>query len=175
MTLKQIDPAKIDDNFIKMIGQEWMLITSGTLEDFNMMTASWGFAGFIWGLPATAVFIRPTRYTKEFVDRTHSYTLSFFSEKYKKILTELGTKSGRDMPKMSKSGLTPIQLPTGDITFQEASLTLSCKVLYKQELEQQGFLDPSVMPKWYPKGPSDLHTMYIGQILSAYTAKTGLF
>ncbi len=175
MTLKQIDANKIDGNFIKMIGQDWMLITSGTPESFNMMTASWGFAGFMWGLPATSVFVRPSRYTKEFIDRTHSYTLSFFPDKYKKILTELGTKSGTEMNKMTDSGLTPIQLPTGDMTFQEATLTIVCHVMYKLPLEEQGFVDNSIMPKWYPKGPTDLHTQYIGQIVAAYVQKTGIF
>lgn len=175
MTLKQIDPTKIDDNFIKMIGQDWMLITSGGPDNFNMMTASWGFAGFIWGMPSAAIFIRPSRYTKEFVDKTHAFTISFFPEKYKKILTELGTKSGHEMDKMTKSGLTPIQLPTGDMTFKEATLTLACHVTYKQPLTAAGFLDQSLMPKWYPKGEGDLHTMYIGQILAAYLQKNGLF
>lgn len=175
MTLKQIDPTNIDDNFIKMIGQEWMLVTAGTPESFNMMTASWGFAGYIWGLPATSIFIRPTRYTKEFVERSNAYTLSFFPEKYKKVLTELGTKSGREMNKMTESGLTPIQLPTGDMTFREASLTLVCHVMYKAPLVENGFVDTTVLPKWYPKGVTDLHTMYVGQIVAAYVQKTGLF
>ena len=47
MTLKQIDPTKIDDKFIDMIGNEWMLITSGNMDSFNMMTASWGFLGYM--------------------------------------------------------------------------------------------------------------------------------
>lgn len=175
MTLKQIDPQKIDNNFIKMIGQDWMLVTSGTPDYFNMMTASWGFAGFMWGLPATAIFVRPTRYTKQFIDKTHSYTLSFFSDKYKKILTELGTKSGTEMDKMHKSGLTAIQLPTGDMTFKEAALTIVCRVMYEQPLKEAGFLDNALLPKWYPKGVTDLHTMYIGQIQSVFSQKTGIF
>lgn len=175
MTLKQIDPTKIDDNFIKMIGEQWMLVTSGSPESFNMMTASWGFAGYLWGLPSTAIFVRPTRYTKEFIDHTHSYTLSFFSDKYKKILTELGTHSGHDMDKMKASGLTPIQLPTGDMTFNEATLTIVCRVMYASPLKSAGFIDGGIMPKWYPKGADDLHTMYVGQILSAYVHKSGLF
>lgn len=175
MTLKQIDPTKIDGNFIKMIGQDWMLVTSGNQESFNMMTASWGFAGYLWGMPATAIFVRPTRFTKEFIDRTHSYTLTFFPEKYKKILTDLGSRSGHDMDKMKASGLTPIQLPTGDMSFQEATLTIVCRVVYASPLQEAGILDPSIMPKWYPKGPEDLHTMYIGQITAAYTSRTGLF
>ena len=168
MTLKQIDPTKIDDKFIDMIGNEWMLITSGNMDSFNMMTASWGFLGYMWGLPAATCFLRPTRYTKEWVDRTHSFTISFFPDKYKKILTTLGSKSGREIDKMHESGLTPIQLPTGDVTYKEATLTLVCRVMYHQTLDAKGFIDTTVMPKWYPLGATDLHTMYIGQIQAAY-------
>lgn len=168
MALKQISPLEIDGKLINMIGNEWMLITSGNIDSFNMMTASWGFVGDIWGFPAAAVVIRPTRYTKEWVDKTLSYTLTFFPEKYRKILSELGTKSGRDMDKMHQSGLHPITLPTGDITYEEASLTLVCRVVYNQEMKQSCFVDKAIMPKWYPKGPDDLHTLYIGEITAAY-------
>lgn len=176
MVLKQIAPEKIDLNFIESIGKDWMLVTSGNQQSFNMMTASWGFAGYIWGLPATAIVIRPSRYTKEFIDKGHTYTLSFFPDKYKKILSVLGSKSGRDMDKMAKSGLTPMQLPTGDMSYEEASLTIACRVMFAQPLKESGFIDPTLMPKWYPLGADDLHTLYIGEIQAVYEkGRTGLF
>lgn len=168
MTIKQINPEKIDLNFIEAIGKDWMLVTSGTKESFNMMTASWGFAGYMWGLPATAIVIRPTRHTKTFIDTAHNYTLSFYPDKYKKILQTLGTKSGRDINKMTESGLTPMQLPTGDISFEEATLSIACRVMFQQKLDEGGFIDPSLFPKWYPKGSDDLHTLYIGEIQAVY-------
>lgn len=176
MVLKQITPDKLDLNIIEAIGKDWMLVTSGNQQSFNMMTASWGFAGFIWGLPATAVFVRPSRYTKEFIDKNHTYTLCFFPDKYKNILSKLGTKSGRDINKMADSGLTPIQLPTGDMSYEEATITIACRVMYAAPLVENGFLDSTLMPKWYPLGASDLHTMYIGEIQAIYQkGKTGLF
>lgn len=176
MILKQIAPDKLDLNMIEAIGKDWMLVTSGNQQSFNMMTASWGFAGFIWGLPATAIVVRPSRFTKEFIDRSHSYTLSFFPPKYKNILSKLGTVSGRDVNKMSDSGLTPVQLPTGDMGYEEANFMIACRVMYAQPLSENGFLDPTLMPKWYPEGPSDLHTLYVGEIQAVYEkGKTGFF
>lgn len=176
MVLKEITPDKIDLNFIEAIGKDWMLVTSGNQQSFNMMTASWGFAGYMWGLPATAIVIRPSRYTKEFIDKTNTYTLSFFPDKYKKILSTLGSKSGRDINKMTDSGLTPIQLPTGDMGYEEATLTIACRVMYAQPLTSKGFIDQTLMPKWYPLGASDLHTLYIGEIQAVYQkGKTGIF
>lgn len=174
-TLKQINPNEIDGKIIDMIGNQWMLITSGTVDSFNMMTASWGFLGYIWGFPAAMCVVRPSRYTKQWIDKTKSYTLTFFPDKYKKILQTLGTKSGKDMDKMHDSGLTPMQLPTGDVGYEEATLTIVCRVAYEQEMTQSSFHDKSIMPRWYPLGPSDLHTMYIGQITAAFQKKSSLF
>lgn len=175
MTLKQINPADLDGKLIDMIGNQWMLVTSGSIDSFNMMTASWGFLGYIWGYPAAMCVVRPSRYTKEWLDKTHSYTLTFFPEKYKNILSVLGSKSGRDMDKMHDSGLTPIQLPTGDVSYEEASLTIVCRVAYSQPMTQSSFLDKTIMPKWYPKGMADLHNMYFGQITAVYQHPKPLF
>ncbi|MCM1005133.1 MAG: flavin reductase [Prevotella sp.] len=175
MTLKQLNPVEIDGKLIEMIGNQWMLVTSGNIDSFNMMTASWGFMGYIWGFPAAMCVVRPTRYTKEWLDKTHSYTLTFFPEKYKSILQNLGTKSGRDMDKMHKSGLTPIQLPTGDVGYEEATLTLVCRVAYEQDMTEAAFLDKTIMPRWYTKGATDLHTMYIGQITAAFQKHNSMF
>ena len=46
-----------------------MLITAGTAERCNTMTASWGGLGVLWGDPVATIYIRPQRYTKEFVER----------------------------------------------------------------------------------------------------------
>lgn len=40
--MKAINPNEIKDNFIELIGKEWMLVSAGDKEKFNMMTASWG-------------------------------------------------------------------------------------------------------------------------------------
>ena len=37
------------ENVIEIISKEYMLITAGNSEDYNMMTASWGFMGEMWG------------------------------------------------------------------------------------------------------------------------------
>ncbi len=76
--MKAIEPSLIKDNFIEIIGKEWMLVSAGDEDKFNMMTASWGGAGFLWNKPVVFVFIRPERYTREFVDAKGAFTLSFW-------------------------------------------------------------------------------------------------
>lgn len=82
----RIDPKELNQNVFSMIGEQWMLVTAGTVERCNTMTASWGGLGVLWGKPVATVYIRPQRYTLEFVEREDCFTLSFFEEEYRKAL-----------------------------------------------------------------------------------------
>ena len=73
----RIDPKELNQNVFSMIGEQWMLVTAGTAERCNTMTASWGGLGVLWGKPVATVYIRPQRYTLEFVEREDCFTLSF--------------------------------------------------------------------------------------------------
>ena len=110
------------------------------------------------------IFVRPQRYTKQFVDREEKYTLCFFPG-YKKEMGYLGTKSGRDEDKVAAVGLTPVF--GEDFTyFAEASVVLVCRKLYQATLKEEDFLDKAVVDSCYPT--RDFHDMYVGQILEAY-------
>ena len=82
------------------IGKEWMLITAGAdAEHCNTMTASWGAMGVMWGKNVVSVYIRPQRYTKEFIDAQERFTCAFFGEgNQREALSLLGKVSGRDVP-----------------------------------------------------------------------------
>ena len=82
--MKKIDVKSLQDNVFSLIGDRWMLITAGTAERCNTMTASWGGLGVLWGAPAATIYLRPQRYTKEFVDREEYFTLCFFGEEYRR-------------------------------------------------------------------------------------------
>ena len=55
--MRKIEAKNIDKNVIKLIGQDWMLVTAGDQEKFNMMTASWGSMGYLWNKPVVMVFV----------------------------------------------------------------------------------------------------------------------
>lgn len=82
--MQKINPKEIDENVIRLIGDEWMLVAAGDREKFNMMTASWGSMGFLWNKPVVMVFVRPQRYTYEFTEKGDMLTLSFFGEQYRR-------------------------------------------------------------------------------------------
>lgn len=167
--MKEIEISRLQVNPMELIAKRWMLITAGDARGYNTMTASWGHLGSIWGhgggLPTSVIFVRPQRYTKEFIDREELYTLCFFSEEYRKALVHLGRNSGRDGDKVAQTGLTPVF--ADDYTyFAEAELVLVCRKLYRGRLTEDGFVDPSVVTEHYPN--KDFHDMYIGEILQAF-------
>ncbi len=162
-TFKEIQPTQLSDNVIKLIGQDWMLITAGTMDKFNMMTASWGGIGNLWGLPVSFSFVRPQRYTFGFMEAGTYFTLSFYPETYRPALNFCGTKSGRNVDKVASTGLTPRAGETGAVYFDEARLVLECRKLYAQDLTRDAFVDTELISKHYAAG--DFHRLYVGEIV----------
>ena len=162
MSFQEVSIEELDFNPFVKIGSQWMLITAGDAKKYNTMTASWGGAGVLWGKNVVTAYIRPQRYTKEFVDANDTFTLSFFGPQYKKALAFCGSHSGRDCDKAAETGLTPCFLE-GTTAFEEADLVLVCRKLYKDELKPERFLDKESDEKWYPE--KDYHTVYIAEVL----------
>ena len=166
VAMKEIKPTEIKENAIRLIADDWMLVTAGRIDSFNMMTASWGMIGEMWGMPVAETVVRPQRYTHEFIEREGRFTLSFFGNEIKSILGVMGSKSGRDIDKMHYLGLTAIELPDKQVGFAEARLTLECEVVYADDFKPEAFKDSSLIDKWYD---NDLHTRYIGRIVKVWT------
>ena len=151
-----------EENVFSLIGDRWMLVAATDKSGkTNAMTASWGGVGVLWGKKVAFVFIRPQRYTKKFVDEAERFSLSFFDDSFKKTLGYMGKVSGRDEDKIAKSGLTLSDI-NGVPVFKEASLTLVCRKLYRQTLEEKWFLETDNIDKWYPQ--RDYHDVYVAEI-----------
>lgn len=162
--MKKIAVADLTDNLIETISKEWMLITAGTQESFNTMTANWGGVGYLWNRPVVYVFIRPERYTHEFTEANDNFTLSFLGEENKQIHKVCGSQSGRGVNKVEATGLKPVVSEKGNILFEQSRLSLECRKLYKGELKEENFLDPSIIEKWYDASHGNYHTVYVAEI-----------
>lgn len=160
MAQKEIKPEEFRESVFQVIGKEWLLVTGEADGRSNAMTASWGGMGILWGKPVAFLFIRPTRYTKEFIDKADGLTLSVFPEERRKMMNYFGTVSGRDEDKIKKSGLT-VKHDRGRTYFDEARVTMLCRKLYAQEMKPECFIDKACDEKWYQ---GDYHTMYIAEI-----------
>ena len=161
MAFHSVPFSSLSLNPFTKLGQDWALVTAGDRNSFNTMTVSWGALGFIWGKPTVTIYIRPQRYTKEFLDRGDTFTLSFYPADQKPVLGYLGKASGREENKVEKSGLTPFF--TGEtVCFEEAELVFVCRKLSRTPLSPEQFLSPEIDEKFYPD--KDYHEMYIAEI-----------
>ena len=146
--MKQIEINEFLENPFKLIGSDWMLITAKKGDKTNMMTASWGGVGILWNKPVVTIYVRPQRYTKEFIDNEEYFSLCVLPEEYRQILNYCGTKSGRDEDKIAETKLTIDESEKAPI-FKESRLVLICKKLYAQDLTEQSFIDKSLVEKNY--------------------------
>jgi flavin reductase (DIM6/NTAB) family NADH-FMN oxidoreductase RutF len=157
----EIKPEQFEQSPFQLIGKDWMLITAEKDGKVNTMTASWGGFGVMWAKNVAYIVIRPQRYTKEFVDNSDTFSLTFFDESFRKTLSYLGTKSGRDEDKIEKSNLTVLH--ADDIPyFEEANIAIFCNKLYAQEYKPECFIAQDLNEKWYPE--VDHHTLYIAEV-----------
>ncbi|MBU0951340.1 MAG: flavin reductase [Elusimicrobia bacterium] len=159
---KEVKPGVIKDNTFKLIGKDWMLVTAGKIDKYNMMTASWGALGVLWNKNVCFCFIRPTRHTYTFMESNDYFTICLFDEKYRDILNFCGSKSGKDINKMTATKLAAVKSDLGNVYFSEARIVIECKKIYFQDLNPKHFLDPKIDSN-YPN--KDYHRMYVGEIV----------
>ena len=135
MAFREISVEQLKDNPFTLINKDWMLITAGDGEKHNTMTASWGGVGELWGKYVSTIYIRPQRYTLEFVER--------------------------EVDKDAATGLTPC-FDQAAPYYEQARLVFLCRKLYRQDMEESAFLDKGLLKKWYD---NDLHRIFIGEIV----------
>lgn len=144
-----------------IFNKEWALLTAGKIDRCNTMTISWGGLGTLWGKPVATVYVKPVRYTHEFMEQNEYFTVSFYAGKYRSALSLLGSLSGRDGDKIAKAGLTPKALESA-VTFKEAKTTLVCRKIYRQDLDTAQ-MPAEVVSSYYAEEAA--HTMYIGEVV----------
>lgn len=160
---QSIAATDMNNNPFQMIGKDWMLITAKKGDKVNTMTASWGGLGVMWGKNVAYVVIRNSRYTKEFVDRADTFSISFLGDEHRDALAYLGKVSGREEDKIAKTGLH-VQFHGEEETpfMDESNTALICRKMYAGELSRDGFCLPQIEEQWYKDG--DYHVLYIGEI-----------
>ncbi len=170
--MKEVSVYDLKLNPMAMIGSQWWLVAAGNeVSGYNAMTASWGHLGAIWersdgkahlGLPTAVVYLRPKRYTKEFMNLEDYFTLSVFDDTYRKALAYMGTHSGREEDKIAKAGFN-VNFIDGMPYFNQAEMIFICRKLYHAPLKEEGFVDKSLVENNYVN--KDFHEMYVGEIM----------
>lgn len=154
---------KMEFNPFTKIRKEWALVSAGDKTRCNTMTVSWGGVGVLWGKNVVFIFIRDSRYTKEFLDNGDLFSLSFLNEDYRDALNYCGSHSGRgEKDKFAAAGLTKAfrhDIPYPD----EANLVFLCRKMAAVPVSEDSFIDSTLMDKWY--SDHDMHMMYVGEIV----------
>ena len=162
---RKINPKELLFNPFTLILKDWFLVTAGPPDDYNTLTAAWGGLGEVWGKDVVTLYIRPVRYTYEFLEKNDTFTCAFFDKTHKRALQILGQKSGRDGDKVADTELTPIPgMLEGTTSFAEAEMVFECRKLYYDDFDPTHFTDPLIDKHWYPE--KDYHRMYIGEIVN---------
>ena len=72
-----------------MFKDRWALVAAGDMENHNACTVGWGSMGTLWSRPghdgkSVIVYLHPSRYTRQLVQNSDYFTVSFFPDEYKK-------------------------------------------------------------------------------------------
>lgn len=157
--------SQLEFNPFSMIGEEGFLISAAKSSQVALTTASWGLMGFLWGHPVVTVYVRPSRYTCDFLRTTDRFTVSFFPREHSRVLEYCETHRGWDVDKLAGSGLTDERI--GDyVVYNEANLTFACRKIYMREMDERLILDKSVADVYYKE--KDVHWSFSGQIEHVY-------
>ncbi len=144
-----------------LFDEDWALLTAGKVDNHNSMTISWGEIGTLWHYDVVTVYVKPLRYTHDFMEGNDLFVVSFFDESFRKALSLMGSKSGRDINKDKESHLTPTAYKDTTI-YKEAKLSLICKKIYQNDLVLENMPEEERRRYYEKEAP---HTMYIGEIL----------
>lgn len=158
---KNINPSDLLAYPHQCFDKDWALLSAGDEKNANSMVISWGASGTLWGKTVVFAFVRPQRYTYEFMEKNDYFSISFYKPEDHAAIAPFGSKSGRDVDKYELTKIHPI--PYGKTVFTEgARLVFICKKIAFQDLDPSGFLDSKIDSDCYPS--KDYHRMYIGEI-----------
>lgn len=140
-------------------------LCSGDKDSDNLMVIAWGMVGVMWKKKVFAVPVRESRYTKEFIERTNSFTVCIPKNgEMKEQIKFCGTKSGREYDKWNECGLEKLPAKSVDgFVVGGCDRYFECKVVGKFEMTN---MDVTPVAHYYTD--DDRHTLYIGEIIEEY-------
>jgi flavin reductase (DIM6/NTAB) family NADH-FMN oxidoreductase RutF len=163
---KKCDPTTLKENPFLLFDEKWVLIAAEKDGKVNAMTASWGSLGVLWSEQIATIYVRDSRYTRQFLDAADKFSLTVFHASYQPVLSDImGSKSGRDCDKIKESGLS-VEILDGTPVFEQAEMAFICKKIYRHPFEKDEFCDISYQQDMYAEG--DYHIVFIGRIDGFY-------
>ncbi len=157
-----VEPEDIENGAYCFDGRK-MLVTACDGDKVNTTATSFGGVGQMWGRRVTFVCLRENRYTRELLEASGEYSLSFLdNNEYRGAMKYLEMVSGRDEDKIKGARLN-ITYYEGVPFIEESSNVLICKVIFKKEVGLSGFVDKSITEEIYKN--KDSHIIYVGELV----------
>ena len=151
------------------------ILSAGNKDSHNSCVIGWGLLGVAWSKPLFMVYVKPDRYTYQFMETTEFFTVNFIKKSLYKKFRIYGNKSGRDINKEEESGAQIQFLDNGGITFKEAEEVYVCKVMAKTYFDEKNlskeiidFYDKLSEMFKEIKQTKEPHGVYIGEIIAHY-------
>jgi len=108
------------------------LVACGTLDSPNVFTVAW--TGIINSQPPkTYISVRPERYSHGLILESGEFTINLPTKKLVRAVDFCGVRSGRDMNKFEKCGITAV--PASEVSapiVEEAPISLECRVFERK-------------------------------------------
>ena len=151
------------------------ILSVGDKNKYNSMTIQWGSLGVAFRRPVFTVYVKPDRYTYEFMEEAEYFTVSIINKELYNKFAIYGTKSGKDINKEEVAGTHIRFLDDGGITFDEAEEVFVCKLFVKSYIKDNE-VDPSII-ELYKSRPTVYktlrpHAIYMGEIIGHYVRKS---
>lgn len=166
-----ISPKDINENPIKLFGDDWAVVAAGDRTDFNELTVSWGALGDAWwdNMPIAIIFVSATRYTQKYLEEHETFSINIFPREYRKALAYIGSHSGRNEDKVAATGLKVDFTDSDTPVFTEARLVIECKKVYSHNLDRSRFSE-SLIGNYDQKKFQGVvpHTVYFGEIINCW-------
>lgn len=166
MKLRPMDIKTLAPEIFQVFATQNALLTAGD-QECNTMTIGWCQLGRLWNLPVCTVYVRPERYTYEFMEKNDYFTVSVLPAEHRKAMAFCGSKSGRDVDKIKACGLTLCRGAGNAPFFDEAELVLVCRKLYVQDMDSACVLDEKAILPFYGE-MGGWHRSYTGEVVEAY-------
>ena len=163
MSFREISPEKFDYSPFRLIGKNWLLITTPDetkQSGANAMTASWGGVGILWNKSVATVYVRPQRYSFGLCEKSARFSLCILPEQYREALKLCGTKSGRDTDKLKDCSLSCTEID-GVKVIEQSKVAMLCRKLYADDIKKDNFIDEEPLKNYRA---NDFHRFYILEI-----------
>ena len=111
-----------------------VLVSCGGLENPNLITIGW--TGTICTQPSmVSISVRPERYSHHLIQESGQFAINLPTEALVRSVDWCGVKSGRDVDKFAKTGLTPMPVEHVNApAIAESPVNIACRVTESRAL-----------------------------------------